>query len=219
MSGTSTSCVITQCLMLSFPLISGASNVRVSALYAGTREHRYVVIFIWLVSLIGPIDFIVSSVLKCIAYNGFTKSHLARLTTLLGWCCYPGLEHHRYCWRSRAGRRTCRSRLWRGLIPVIFGVCLSVALILLSSKYIVLIVVVDISGQGASGFSSVQVRMQTDFEHPKAYARYWITVLVYDAVIFLLTVNRSFRLGWSNPRTLWRVLLRDGESKLGILGQ
>lgn len=43
-----------------------------------------------------------------------------------------------------------------------------------------------------------------------AYATAWIVSLVYDAVVFCLTVNKSLKLGWSNPRTLWRVMLQDG---------
>ena len=42
------------------------------------------------------------------------------------------------------------------------------------------------------------------------YGAAWIIYLVYDAVVFCLTASQSLRLGLSNPRTLWRVLLLDG---------
>lgn len=53
---------------------------------------------------------------------------------------------------------------------------------------------------------------QEDANYPEftAYATVWIVSLVYDAVVFCLTVNKSLKLGWSNPRTLWRVMLQDG---------
>ncbi|EIM79629.1 uncharacterized protein STEHIDRAFT_163453 [Stereum hirsutum FP-91666 SS1] len=64
------------------------------------------------------------------------------------------------------------------------------------------------SGQGALFHPRFQHEDASYLEFT-AYSTAWIVSLVYDAVVFCLTVNKYLNLGWSNPRTLWRVMLQD----------
>ncbi|KAI0042749.1 hypothetical protein FA95DRAFT_1609930 [Auriscalpium vulgare] len=38
----------------------------------------------------------------------------------------------------------------------------------------------------------------------------WASVLIFDVVIFILTLYKALRVGWAQPGTLFHILLRDG---------